>query len=81
MLRVLFDFVGAARSNPIGAGISDSRPFDKLRAGSSQKSAKERGSHGVGPAPSGFDFLLPSSLVGYFCPALTADGKLDCAPK
>ena len=20
-------------------------------------------------------------LVGYFCPVLTADGKLDCAPK
>jgi len=24
---------------------------------------------------------LPSRPVGYFCPVLTADGKLDCAPK
>ncbi len=24
---------------------------------------------------------LPSRSVGYFCPVLTADGKLDCAPK
>ena len=24
---------------------------------------------------------LPSRPLGYFCPVLTADGKLDCAPK
>jgi hypothetical protein len=42
MLRVLFDFVVDTRSNPLGAGISDSRPF--------AKNAKERGTHCVGDA-------------------------------
>ncbi|SRR5216683_2212774 len=31
MLRVLFDFVVDTRSNPRGAGISDSRPSQKTR--------------------------------------------------
>jgi hypothetical protein len=26
-------------------------------------------------------FYVDGRLVGYFCPVLTADGKLDCAPK
>jgi hypothetical protein len=43
MLRVLFDFVVDTRSNPLAAGISDSRPF--------AKNAKERGTHCVGNAP------------------------------
>jgi hypothetical protein len=42
MLRVLFDFAVDSWSNPLGAGISDSRP--------SQKNAKERGTHCVGNA-------------------------------
>jgi hypothetical protein len=37
MLRVLFDFVVDARSNPLGVGISDSRSF--------AKNAKERATH------------------------------------
>jgi len=41
MLRVLFDVVDTW-SNPLGAGISDSRPF--------AKNAKERDTHCVGNA-------------------------------
>jgi len=40
MLRVLFDFVVDTWSDPLGAGISDSRPFDRLRAGSSQETRR-----------------------------------------
>ena len=40
MLRSLFDFVVDTRSNPLGTGTSDSRPFDRLRGGSSQKTRR-----------------------------------------
>ncbi len=65
------------------AGAAD--PYDHLPTGTTNTSI------GRAPLNCGFsiagDFrqigthALSSRPVGYFCPVLTADGKLDCAPK